>query len=458
VVVDGAGTERRAALRERQERLFQRMIGLCASAHPHYKRVFAEHGISPDALRTLDDLSRLPLTQKAELLANPEDFRLQLESIEQLSLEERVTHDLVYTAGTTNEPAPFYFTTYDHFSRLAQLRETCEIAGLTPDDLIANLFPLSRLPHAGFQSALWGACSVGAKMVAGLSGPRHAAYPVQNSLDDVVTLIERQRATVLWGIGTYLRQVVLRAQERGSNLSKIRTLLMMGEACPDGMRADVQARLADLGASRVQVLNGYGFTELQGPAIECAPGAGFHVSAAANYHLQILDPGTNQPMPEGIEGLLVLTHLDRRGTVLLRYVVGDCVALSNEPCPSCGRCGPRFVTSPYRVDQLVRVKGTLINPARIQEELSNLQQHGLIEYQIAVVNGSASDPYAPAQLVVRVACEPSDEARLATEIAARVLDAIEIRPTIEFAPRQGFERELQQYKFRRFVDERRPVG
>ena len=81
---------------------------------------------------------------------------------------------------------------------------------------------------------------------------------------------------------------------------------------------------------------------------------------------------------------MLLTHLNRRGTVLLRYVAGDVVALTHEQCPHCGRWEPRFLGSPYRVDGLTKVKGTLINPAVILDGLSGLLSRGVREYQVVI--------------------------------------------------------------------------
>jgi phenylacetate-coenzyme A ligase PaaK-like adenylate-forming protein len=446
--------ENRNILRGVQQLFFQRMIRLCFLGHPYYRRVFKEEGLNLGHFREIDDLSRLPLTHKVDFMGQPEDFRLRLEGVSEVSREEQSLCNLIYTAGSTAKPTPFYDTTHDHFSRINQMKRACEIGGLTANDIVMNLFPLTSVPHQGFLSALWGPFGVGAKVVAGLGGRPYADFAVHNTLERAFELIEKHRVTVLWGIATYVRQVVMQAQARGKDFSAVRLVYAMGESCPAGMREDLRERLRKLGASEVKIINGYGFTEMQGPAVECVEGGGFHIPTPTQYYFEILDPATYEPVPEGAEGLVVITHLNRRGTVLLRYVVGDASALSYETCPHCGCSEPRFTTSPYRVGSLIKVKGTLVNPAAIHEALSRLQPKGLLEYQIAIVKDDSDDRYSTDTLLIRLACNEEKRDQLAVHVRSAVLRVTEVTPRLEFLPPDGFMDKVLQYKFSRFVDER----
>ncbi len=441
-------------LRDRRNAYLARMAPLWARAHPYARRVLRERGLTAADFRTVDDIAKLPPMTKQDYVREPERFRLDASRVPGLSLEERTLADVIYTAGSTGEPTPFYDTVHDRFARIDLLARGARIAGIGPADTVINLFPLSAVPHQGFLSAAWGAMATGGKLLSALTGRAYADFPVHRRMDEAIDLIESQRATVLWGITSYVRRVILRAEELGKDFSAVRLVMAMGEPCPTAMREDMRARLMRLGSAHVTVNNGYGMTELMGPSTECRENGGAHLPAPEQFHIEVVDPDTYAPVPDGARGLLVLTHLNRRGTALLRYVAGDVVALTHEPCPHCGRYEPRFLGSPYRVDGLTKVKGTLVNPAVLLEGLSGLLQRGVKEYQVVIARENARDALSADVLRVRAACAADAQERLRREITAAVRAETEISPEIEFLPPDGFGEMAGGYKFKRFVDER----
>ena len=442
-------------IRAAQEANFQRMLDLCFAAHPHYRRLWGEQGLRRDEVRSLADLPKLPLTRKETYVADPEAFRLRVEALPALPPEERTLWEVVYTTGSTDQPAPFYGTTHDHYSRIFQLRRMAEIAGIRRDDVVVNLFPLTAVPHQGFLSALYGTLWVGARLVAPFTGRPLGSFPLHRDTDHAVDLAAAHRATILWGISSYVRRVVQRAEALGADLSSVRLCLVMGEGCPPGMREDIRRRLRWLGAGEVVINNGYGFTEMQGPAPECCEGSGYHLPTPTEFAVEILDPESLAPQPDGCPGLVVLSHLNRRGTVLLRYLVGDCSALTWAPCPHCGFAGPRFTMAPYRTGGLVKVKGTLVNLAALHEALWGLP--GLEEHQVALTKADRADPFSADVLVVRAAVAEAPRAAVGSEIARRARATCAVTVEVEFVPADYFAEPLQEYKFRRIVDER-PAG
>ena len=97
-----------------QESLFLRMMRLCFLGHPYYQQILREKGLKLADFRSLQDLSLLPLTHKKDFMAEPERFRLRVEG--EARAEEQTWSYLIYTAGSTAKPTPFYDTTHDHFS------------------------------------------------------------------------------------------------------------------------------------------------------------------------------------------------------------------------------------------------------------------------------------------------------------------------------------------------------
>jgi phenylacetate-CoA ligase len=435
------------------ERRFQLTLDHVFAAHPYYQRIIARQRLVRSDFRSLADLSKLPVTTKQQYMMEPETFRLQVERLPDLSLPERMLWGAVYTTGsTTGRPTPFYDTSYDNVARIAQMREATEMAGVGPADVVANCFPLTAVPHQGFLSALYGPLGVGAKVLTGFTGPAVTPFPVYRSTDDLARLVERHGATVLWGITSYIRHLVQVGQSMGLDFSSVRLAFVAGEPCPPGMRADLRRRLAGLGASRVRIQNGYGCTEMQGPTIECAEEGPWHVPAAEQYWFEVVDPVTHEPLPEGESGLVLLTHLNRRGTVLLRYAIGDISAMAAGRCPSCGREGPRFVQRPRRGDELVKIRGTLVNPGALVEAISGLA--GLDDFQIVATRARLDDPLSSEELLVRFTASAEHADPLTLAIAERVRDACEISPRVVYAPREEFADVGDVYKFKRFEDER----
>ena len=431
------------------------MVRMCAVAHPHYRKQFDELGLTASDFQSVDHLQKLGILHKDTYTADPESFRLDLNALPGLSLEESTLADVIYTSGSVTEATPFYDTVHDRLARIEHIRRGAEIAGIRESDVVANLFPMGTVPHQGFLSASWGAQATGAKLISALTGRGYGDFDVRRSLDDAVGLVERQRATILWGITTFVRRFVVRAQELGSDLGSIRMAMVMGEPCPPGMREDIRDRLESLGSSNPIISNGYGFTEMQAPAMECVELGPRHIAAPEQFHFEVVDIESGELAAEGTPGLLLMSHLNRRGTVLLRYRVGDVVAMDNGKCDHCGRTGPRFTTDPYRADGLVKIKGTLVDPQALHSRLSPLLSvDGVSDYQLHVGHAVETDRYSGDRLAVRIACAPYARETAAERVQSLASVAIEVMPEVEFLPQHGFASSSQDYKFRRFVDER----
>jgi phenylacetate-CoA ligase len=435
------------------EQRFQLMMDYVCTAHPYYQRVLAQEGLSRSDFRRLADLRKLPITTKLQYMMEPEAFRLQTERLPGLTLPERTLWGAVYTTGsTTGSPTPFYDTSYDNVARIAQMREAAEMAGVGAADVVANCFPLTAVPHQGFLSALYGPLAVGAKVLTGFTGPSVTPFPVYRSTEEFARLVEQHRATVLWGITSYIRHFVRVAESLQMDFSSVRLAFVAGEPCPAGMRADLRRRLTELGAPGTVIQNGYGCTEMQGPAIECAEGGALHVPAAEQYWFEVVDAATHEPLREGDSGLVLLSHLNRRGTVLLRYAIGDISAIAMGRCPSCGREGPRFVESPRRGDDLVKIRGTLLNPAVVVEAISSLA--GVDDFQLVATLLQPDDPLSAEELVIRFTAKVENAGDLTLAIAEKVRDVCEISPRVVYLPHEEFAHLEDAYKFKRFHDTR----
>ncbi len=440
-----------AEIREIQNQRFRHQISLCFKAHPYYQDVFARLHLTPNDFKTIDDLHKLPVTTKQDYMKNPQSFRLN--PLPEFLPQERILWDVTYTTGTTaGMPTPFFNTTHDYFATLEQLKRLCGVIGITENDVVMNLFPLTPVPHIGFMRTRDYASVVGASVVSALTGTPYPAYPVHRRLDDAVHMVEQHKGTVLSGIVSYVRRVVMRAEELGADFSSVRLVSALGEPCPRGMREDMRRRLARLGAKQQNLVvgNALGFTEMQGSTGECVEFGGGHNPAPDQFYFQVINEQSHEPLPDGERGLFTVTHLDRRGTTLLRYIVGDLNAISNETCPHCGRQGPRVITNTVRTAELVNLKGTLINPDAIKEAISSVE--GVEEYQIVFTKEQQDDPYSGDKLLIRVASQPSEQERVKTQITTKVAEAAEMRPAIEFAGMSDIFDPTKTLKSTRVVD------
>lgn len=437
----------------RQERL-ARTLRAVAAAHPFYRARFRELKIDVRDIRTLDDLQALPFTDKSDYIANPEAFRLRGDDLpEEFSAEGRVLWDVAYTTGTTSgKPSPFYNTTHDMYAVMDQARRCNEAEGLTANDRVANLYPVANFPTGAFLSVVRSTMIAGLPVVHGLTGAATSEFKVRNSLAEALEKVERLRPTVLWGVPSFIRRFLEEARLRGKDFSAVRLVLTSGEPAPATLRAEMREQLARMGAGTVEVRARYAFTEMQGGLVQCAEHAAVQNICPDLYYLEVVDPDTKQRLPDGESGLLAITHLHRRGTVLLRYLVGDMVTLSREPCPVCGRFGERVVATPRRVGGLVKCRGMLVNTEVILDALSAIE--GIGEFQIVFKHEDR--PGAMDEMAIRIEYGAGDDRSDAAEtlretITQRVRQAVSLRPEVVFEQR-GAIYDQKSIKVKRVVD------
>jgi phenylacetate-coenzyme A ligase PaaK-like adenylate-forming protein len=426
-----------------QDERLRHMLALCARGHPFYQRRWAEAGVDVQSIRGVDDLERLPLTTKQDLMADPEAFRLR---VPDLPLHERALWEVIYTTGSTAEPTPVYNTTHDYHAYLFQSQRVAEISGIRETDVIANLFPLTPAPMGAFQRSVTNAYAAGATICAALPGAAHGSFGVHRPLEYALRMVEVHRATILWGVPSFLRRVLLKAIERKADFQSVRMCAITGEATTPEMREELRRCLRELGAAGTTVFDRYGSTEM-GAFAQCREEGDWHNPTPELQFHEIVDPQTGRRLPDGERGLLAATHLDRRGTVLIRFVVGDTVSLTRAPCPHCGRKSERIVGPVVRGGDLVKVKGMLINPGAIVAALAAMS--GLDEFQVVVRRENDADPYSMDELLVRVACAPS----LAAEVGARVAEVAKVRARVEVVDAREIY-DPGQAKAKRFIDAR----
>jgi len=441
----------RAEIEAVQERKFAEMLDLCFTHHPYYRRVFSERGIRRADIRSLADIGLIPVIEKSVYAAAPEDFRLETEGLED---EARVTWDVMHTTGTSGgTPTPFHSTAHDFYAILTANRRALEIRGARPGDIVANLCPMTLYPYGAYHRTIAAANAMKLPVVSPMPGRPSPRFHWSADLDEVVETVARSRCTILWGVASYVRRVLMHAQTVGADFSSVRLAFVTGEAVSEDLRRDMTERMAALGAVDPAVNVSYAATEMQVGTVECRPLSGFHNPAPDQFYFEVVDPESREPLPRGQRGLAVLTHLDRRGTVLLRYALGDLTAQSHAQCPHCGAWTDRFTELPSRADDLIKVRGMLINPAVIAEAV--LRNGHVDEYQVIIDREDEGDALSMDRMVLRIAlASGTSERSVAAALVEEVKRATGVRPEIETVSITDIFDPDRSLKSRRMIDRR----
>lgn len=210
-------------------------------------------------------------------------------------------------------------------------------------------------------------------------------------------------------------------------------------------------RWSELTRTRIEQLLGlrafdiYGLTELWGPGagIECAHRTGIHVWT--DYFLvEVIDPVTLAPLPDGVEGEVVVTTLRKQATPLLRYRTRDLSALDRSPCP-CGNPFPRLARLTGRSDDMVKARGVQFFPAQVEHVVAGVPG-ATGEYRIELGRDSSGD-------IVRILLEAPDTPGLAAAVAARLRGEIGLRADVVVVEPRTLPR--SERKTARAVDTRR---
>lgn len=412
----------------------------------HYRRLFAEHGIHPQDIKSFEDWDRVPFTSKRDL-ANPRDFvlvpdesKLRLEpgmigttlmhgreaAREKAEAEFRPIL-LTSTTGRSSDPVPFLYTKHDlHNLDVSGIR--LMLAGRSQKEYRhINLFPYA--PHLAFWLAHHAGLGFGTFMLSTGGGKTLGT-------EGNINLIEKIQPDIIIGMPTFIYHVLREAYETGRQWPSLKLLVLGGEKVADGLRARLLDLASLLGSPNTHVMATYGFTEAKMAFPECVgqthESSGYHLSPDLGL-VELIDPATGQLVPDGQPGEIVFTPLDARGTVVLRYRTGDIAegGLTWEKCPLCGRTCPRLLGPISRVSEvrelhMDKLKGTLVNFNLLEHLLDD--QKGIAAWQIEL-RKRHDDPLEMDEVHLHLTAEPGvRESELELAVSRRFHEATEITP------------------------------
>ncbi len=351
--------------RERLEELqLRRLRDVCGRVYanvPFYRKKFEEAGITPHDIRTLDDLKRLPFTEKEDTRAHS-PFGL-------FAVPRKLVARIHSSSGTTGKSTVVGYTKRDleHWADL-MARALCA-AGVEAGDIIHNAYGYGLF--TGGLGVHYGAEHMGATIVPASGGATKRQ----------VQLLRDFGANVITCTPSYAMYLAEAAIEAGIPMDdfKLRVGIFGAEPWTEEMRREIEQRW------RIDALNIYGLSEIMGPGVsmECIEAKqGMHIFED-HFLPEIIDPHTGEVLPPGEQGELVFTTLTKEAYPLIRYRTRDITSLDYTPC-ACGRTHVRMQRIAGRSDDMLIIRGVNLFPSQIESIL--LEEHGLAPHYLIIVD------------------------------------------------------------------------
>ncbi len=317
---------------------------------PFYKKKYDEAGILPDDIKSLADISKLPVTQKNDLRDN---YPFGLCAV---PMKEVVR--VHASSGTTGKPITGPYTADDLEQWTECMARNFYAAGVREDDIVQNAYG-----HGLFTGGLGfhqGACRMGCAVVPTSSG----------MTERQITLMQDFNSTVLLATPSYALTIAERADELGVDLRKLplRVGIFGAEPWTTGMRKEIEERTG------IKAMEAFGLTELGGPGVsfDCEVQDGLHINED-HYLAEVVDPETFQPLPMGEKGELIFTSLQRRAMPMVRYRTKDITRLRREKC-ACGRTLLKMDKLSGRTDDMLIISGVNVFPSQIESLLLDIPE------------------------------------------------------------------------------------
>ncbi|MBQ7924731.1 MAG: phenylacetate--CoA ligase [Lachnospiraceae bacterium] len=395
-------------------------IKALVKAGSFYGKKLEEAGIT--GISTAEDFEKLPFSEKNDLR---EAYPLGLMT----APEEEIVR-IHSSSGTTGLPVIIPYTAKDVDDWAIMFARCYEMAGITNTDRI-QVTPGYGLWTAGigFQN---GAEKLGAMVIP--MGPGNTDKQLQMMMD--------MKSTVICSTSSYALLLAEEIEKRGiKDQIHLKKGVIGSERWGETMRQRISNELG------IELYDIYGLTEIYGPGIgiNCKYNTGMHYWDDYLY-IEIIDPVTLKPVPDGEMGEIVITTLVKEGAPLIRYRTHDLSRIIPGECP-CGSKHPRLDTIMGRTDDMMKIKGVNVFPSQIEEILHQFEECSS-EYQIRISHLDGKD-------TMRIYVETNgsvDFADLAKRIAERVKSKIGFTPLVKVVELGLLPR--SEKKTKRVIEER----
>lgn len=346
-------------LKETAELVYQKV--------PFYKEAFDKKAVDPSSIQSLDDLRKLPFTVKKDLRNN---YPFGLFAVPQKEIIR-----LHASSGTSGKPTVVGYTRKDIDHWAEMVARAIAAAGGRPGEVLHNAYGYGLF--TGGLGIHYGSEKLGM-----------ATVPVSGgNTERQILLIEDFKPTVITGTPSYVLNIIETMERMGKDPRK--TSLKYGifgaEPWSQEMRLELENRLA------IKAVDIYGLSEVVGPgvSIECHEAQdGLHI-AEDHFIVEVINPDTLEPVPNGTEGELVFTSLTKEAVPVIRYRTGDIASITEEPC-SCGRTTVRMSRVKGRIDDMLIIRGVNVFPSEVENVLLKIEEL-VPHYQIGLMKNGALD-------------------------------------------------------------------
>jgi phenylacetate-CoA ligase len=333
--------ERRELQSERLVKLVERVYNNVA---PYRKKMDAI-GLKPEDIRSIDDLGKLPFTLKQDLRDNYPYGLFAVPMTEIVRIHA--------SSGTTGKQTVVGYTKNDLDMWTECMARSLTAAGATAESIVHVAYGYGLF--TGGLGAHYGAEALGASVIPVSSG----------NTARQITILQDFRPDILMCTPSYAMYLAeeLRAAGKTPGDIYLKAGVFGAEPWSEQMRRDIERGLG------IKALNIYGLSEIMGPAVscECMEQSGMHVQED-NFLIEILNPETGEPVPDGEQGEVVITTLTKEGLPLIRYRTRDLSSVVRERC-ACGRTTARMQRITGRTDDMLIIRGVNVFPSQIESVL-----------------------------------------------------------------------------------------
>jgi len=351
MIIHSEETYSRKEMEELQLKRLKETVERVYNKVPFYQDQFKERNLSPESIQSIEDLKKLPFTKKKALRDNyPYGlFAVGMKDIVRIHA----------SSGTSGKPTVVAYTQNDIDNWASIVARAIAIAGGEPDGVFQNAYGYGLF--TGGLGIHYGAEKLGM-----------ATVPISGgNTDRQITVIEDFKPTVIAGTPSYILKVAEEMSAQGQNPreSSLKFGIFGAEPWSEEMRKLLEESL-DIKACDI-----YGLSEVMGPgvAMECHEAQdGLHI-AEDHFIVEVINPDTLEPVPDGEEGELVFTSLTKEAFPVIRYRTGDIASITREKC-KCGRTTTRMSRVKGRIDDMLIIRGVNVFPSEIEHYLIQMDE------------------------------------------------------------------------------------